>query len=313
MRLVDVPRNALALAAWVAAVLGALGRVARADEPTTRDCLAAYEDSVKLKNAGHLRATRGKLLVCSSESCPADIRGECIWRVREVDAAMPTVVFEVKGAPGEDDLSDVTVSMDGEVVATRLEGTALFVDPGPHKFTFEAAGHPKLEKQLTMIEGDKVRREQIRLAPAATPRASASAAPPPAAIAVAPPPPEIEARHAPRAEPAPRLGAERTAALVAGGVGVGALAVGAIFGWIAISRRDTADDACPDKCANAAQQQLWNRAASAGNVSTIAALVGVAALAAGVTLWVVGKAPAEGGAGTQIGLGLGSVELDGRW
>jgi hypothetical protein len=49
-------------------------------------------------------------------------------RVDEINAAIPTVIFEAKDGAGGD-LSAVRVTMDGEVLAERLEGTALSINP----------------------------------------------------------------------------------------------------------------------------------------------------------------------------------------
>jgi hypothetical protein len=101
---------------------------AHADDPTTADCLGANEAALKSGNEHHLRAERGHLLVCASASCPADVRSECLRRVDEINAAIPTVIFEAKDGAGGD-LSAVRVTMDGEVLAERLEGTALSINP----------------------------------------------------------------------------------------------------------------------------------------------------------------------------------------
>jgi hypothetical protein len=184
----------------------------------------------------------------------------------------------------------------GEVVATRTEGTALSVDPGVHVFTFEVPGHPPVERQLLVLEGEKVRHERIDFASAAEPRRrparpTVPAAPPPGATpAVAP---LVEAPAAPPPPSHEGLGRMREAGIAAGAVGVGGLAVGAIFGWLAISRRDAAYDVCPDKCPTQHGVDLWNSAASAGNTATVAFTVGVVGVATGAVLWLLGK-PADG-------------------
>ena len=137
-----------------------LSASARAADPTTADCLAASEASFKSGNDHKLRAERAQLLICASPNCPADIRKECARRVDEVNAAIPTIIFEAKGASGAD-LSAVKVTMDGEVLAERLEGSALSIDPGEHTFVFETAGQPSLTKQFVIGEAQKERREAI--------------------------------------------------------------------------------------------------------------------------------------------------------
>ena len=74
-------------------------RTAHAD-PTTAGCLAASESSIALRKGHKLREASAHLLTCSAASCPADVREECIRHIAEVNAAIPTVVFEATRATG---------------------------------------------------------------------------------------------------------------------------------------------------------------------------------------------------------------------
>ena len=115
--------------------------IARAAEPTKTDCLDASEAWLAQRKAGKLRAARGELLVCAAASCPKDVREECAQHVPEIGAAIPTLVFEVKDASGED-VSAVRVTLDGAPLVDWLDGTAIPLDPGDHLFTFVAEGLP---------------------------------------------------------------------------------------------------------------------------------------------------------------------------
>src|SRR5882724_3225978 len=64
---------------------------ARAADPTIAECLAASDASLKLGTDHKLQAERAQLLVCSASSCPSDIRKECLSRVEEVNAAIPSL------------------------------------------------------------------------------------------------------------------------------------------------------------------------------------------------------------------------------
>ncbi len=143
-------------ATWV------LPRPGLAARPKTVECLDASEGSLTLGDVHKLRAERSLLLVCAAVGCPTDIRKECAARVAEVSDQIPTIIFAAKDASGGD-LSAVKVTMDGELLAERLDGTALATDPGEHRFRFEMAGQPPLEKKLVMHEGEKDRREVIVL------------------------------------------------------------------------------------------------------------------------------------------------------
>jgi hypothetical protein len=161
---------------------------AHADDPTTADCLSANEHSIQLRADHKLRDARAQLLICAAASCPADIRNACMQRVAKVNDAIPTVVFEVKDA-NDNELTAVTVTMDGQPLVARLEGTAISLDPGEHVFGFEAAEQPRVEKRLVIHEGEKDRRERVIVGAAAAPPASGVAPAPAPTMPPAPPPP----------------------------------------------------------------------------------------------------------------------------
>jgi hypothetical protein len=278
------------------------GRRAAGAEPTTAECLASYEDAVNLKRTHQMRATLAKLTICSSESCPSEVRGECLRLVPEIGASIPTVVFEVRDAAGTN-LVAVKVTMDGDVLAERLDGSALSIDPGEHTFAFEAAGRPRVEKRLVLWEGDKLRRERVELEALAAPKL---AAPPP--ITVTKPLAEPSPPHPDNSKPS--WSKARIVGLVVGGVGVAATGVGIAYGLIAMSRRNEANGVCPAQCAD---QTLWNSARSAGNVATGALIVGAVGIASGVVIWLRTRPASDVAPGAQVGLGPGGLLLRGRW
>ncbi|MFZ5892292.1 MAG: hypothetical protein ACOY0T_14635 [Myxococcota bacterium] len=267
-----------------------LASSARAADPTTADCLAASDASLKAGNEHKLRAERAQLLICAAPSCPADIRKECTRRVEEVNAAIPTIVFEVKDAAGND-LSAVKVSMDGEVLAERLEGSALSIDPGEHTFTFEAAGQPVTIKQLLVREAEKERRELVRLGGVSTNTGLGT---------------QTSAPPLPAGEPSGGLGGQKIGALVAAGVGVVGLGLGSAFGLSAMSKKDRAEELCPNQCADDAGVEAWRDARSAGNLSTVFFIIGGVGVAAAATLWFT--APRSSGA-TQVGVSPTGLQL----
>ena len=313
-------RHSLRVATLTVAFIAAAfaPRSVRAADPTTADCLGASEKSLTLRNAHQLRDSRAQALICAAASCPGDVRDECVRRVAELNAAMPTIVFETKDAAGND-LSAVKVTIDGQALAERLEGTALSIDPGQHSFTFEAAGQPKVEKQFVIREGEKGRRERVVLGalPGVEPRPAGAQPPgaPEAVIGSAPSsasPPPAEGFFA-------RLGTRRKAALAAAGVGVIGLGVGIGFGLDAMSKHDDAQKACPAfQRADRKSVDLWHDAVIAGNVSTVGFIVGAAGLAGAAALWLTGKPEPTGGEHetvppTVVGFGLGSVVVKGAW
>jgi hypothetical protein len=253
-------------------------RDARAADPTTADCLGATESSVKLRNEHKLRAERAQLLICASENCPADIRKDCAGRVEEVNTQIPTIIFQAKDGAGAD-LSAVKVTMDGEVLTERLEGTAISIDPGAHTFTFEAAGQPLVTKQFVIQEAQKDRREEIVFG---APAGSVSSA--------------IQPATQPPTQPSRGLGTQRVLGLVAGGGGVAAIAVGSVFGILtgsAISQQKTdcpSSMTCPNPKAAASDHSTWTTDSA---VSTAMFVVGGVLLAGGAVLFFLPRHPSE--------------------
>ena len=136
----------------VAAVTLALAPTVHAANPTVADCLSATETSLKLRTDHKLRAARAQVLTCSAASCPGVVREECARRMDEINAALPSIVFTVKTRAG-DELAAVKITMNGEVVATHLDGSALVLDPGSHDFTFQAAGQAPVSRRSSSTRG----------------------------------------------------------------------------------------------------------------------------------------------------------------
>ena len=137
-------------------VLGALLFVARSASADVQACLAASEKGQRARSAGKLREAREYFLVCGAEGCPKLVRQDCAQWNSELAQTLPTVVFGARDKDGRD-LFDVSVSMDGEVLVTKLDGKSVTVDPGKHTFRFEAAGQPPVEEVALIKEGERAR------------------------------------------------------------------------------------------------------------------------------------------------------------
>jgi hypothetical protein len=252
--------------------------------PTAAECISASNDSLASGKQHKLHAARARLLVCAAASCPPDVRGECLRRVSEVNAAMPTIVFEAHDRLGND-VSAVKVTMDGEPLAVQLDGKALSIDPGAHSFAFEAPGQPVVLKGLVIREGEKNRRERVEIGPAPRPPAPASA-PAPGATG-----PGVVDR--------PWRSSGYTVGLVLGGAGLVATSVGATLLALSatMSHRSSAETASWPAMAQNDQ--------NAARTDEIAGLVlaggGVAALATAAYLVLSSQtAPAPSSSATAL-------------
>jgi hypothetical protein len=271
------------------AVLGGFALSVRpawaSDPPSISDCLMAAEGSLKLRAEHKLRLTRTQLAVCSSPSCPAEVRQECMHRIDEVNAASPTIVLAVKDRGGHD-VSSVRVTVDGQFATDHIDGSAMPIDPGPHEFTFEASGAPPLTETVILHEGEKDRRETVTLALGAGPEPAAGGTSSGAMPGDA------------TAKPASNGKTQRLAGIVVGAVGIAGLGLGGIFGVIASSSWSTAKKECPTS-AGCSTQAMNDRssAVTGATVSTVGFIAGGVLLAGGLTLFFTapkGDAPRVG-------------------
>lgn len=245
--------------------------------PNASECALAAEKSLTLRKQHALRAARSELLVCAAASCPDVIREECARRMAEVNAAIPTVVFEARDEAGRD-LSAVTVTMDGAKLADRLDGNAIAIEPGEHAFTFETATFPAVQKSFVVREGEKDRREQIVLV----------------APAVIPPPPPFV-----RIEPQRPPKTQRTIALGVGAAGLASILAGVAFGSIAAIDWSHAQSDCGSGCGPSAQaQNERNDALGFATAANVTLVVGAVFLVTSVVLWLTAPRAASARAGS---------------
>lgn len=137
---------------------------AHADDKT--DCINAAQNAQSLRVEKKLSQAHEGFLVCSREVCPAVVRTDCVKWLTEVENATSTVVIRARDAGGHD-LVDVRVLVDGKEVAAKLTGSAIAIDPGQHKFRYEAAGLAPIEDTVLVAEGEKGRLLRVDLGGAA--------------------------------------------------------------------------------------------------------------------------------------------------
>jgi hypothetical protein len=276
-------RSSLLVLASVGVALS-LADVSQAGDPTTFECLTASENAIKLRGQRHLHAARKQFLVCAAVTCPVDVRIDCAQKVEDINRVAPSIVFEAKDGAGND-LASVRVSMDGNLLVDRLDGSALPVDPGEHTFTFEAAGQPSFDKTFIIREGERERHERVLVA-------TAPPTPPPGPTTPAPiaPAPLKAAEVSSPAAPSRSWSAVQISGLAAGGLGVVAIGVGSVFGLQAISKKSDSSSGCNgDACKSGALQTRLD-ARSAGNTATAAFVVGGLLVVGGGAMFLAGGA-----------------------
>ena len=145
-----MPKSALGLFVAVMMSSGA----ALADDKAA--CFDASEQAQKLKASKKLSDARQQFIICARETCPQAVRVECAKSLAEVESAVSTIVIRARDAEGKD-LIDVKVFVDGNLLLPKLEGTAVSVDPGAHKFRYELPNGKSVEEDVLIAEGEKDR------------------------------------------------------------------------------------------------------------------------------------------------------------
>jgi len=292
-------RCALSSALVLAVLLAPLS--ARSAEPTKQQCVDANDAAQDLRQAGKLRQAREKLALCANASCPAVVRDDCVQRLSDLDAAMPSIIFEAKNAAGND-LAAVTVTMDGQPFADQLDGKPLQLDPGEHRFVFTAQGLPSTQKVIVVREGDKARHERVVLG---TPLQAPLQAPAPVPVKEEPVAP---------AEPASDGSTQRLAGLVLGGAGVVSVVIGSILGLVS---KSTYDHAFSSECGSNANTcsaqgaQDGQTAHGQATASTASFVAGLALLGGGAALYFT--APHGLSVGTTVGSDGAALQVRGAW
>jgi hypothetical protein len=244
---------------------------AAASELTKFECVDIHTKAQDLQREEKFLAARAALVSCASSSCPQVIAADCVALERELDALIPTVVFE-----GEDQAGNVvaidTLTVDGQPTALRhgVEGTEL--DPGRHSLLVESAGRPPTRQSIVLRSGEKRVRAPIVFGPLA----AADGMP---------------VGKSPRARdtevPSSDAGStRRVLGLVLGGVGLTAMGLGGAFGLVAKSNYDDArrTECAPAGCSRQGKEDT-DEARTLGTVGTVVFSVGAVVLLSGVVMW----------------------------
>ena len=240
-------RRLLALAS-IASLL-AVAAPAAADGKAA--CVEAHSEAQTLRRTGKLRAARERLAICAVPACPPLVTNDCAEWLSAVTAEQPTIVVRARDARGEPTLA-VKIVADGELIAPRLDGTAIALDPGEHVLRFELADGSATTRRVVMTEGEKNHLVEVELAPPAD-------------------------RSAPASAPSPR---PPLLAFVSGGVAAISVGVFSAFAISGLSRESELTSSCAPGCAQRDIDDLARRYA----IADVAFVVAIAS--AGLATWL---------------------------
>jgi len=197
-----------------------------------------------------------------------------------LEPRLPKLAISAPASPP----AGLAIKRDDTTVDTGALGVALYVDPGTHKVTASAPGFEPYSVTVTLVEG---KTETLAIpALAAKPAEPAAEEPKPLAT------PEAT-------DKGPRQKSRTYLALGVGAAGAVALGVSFVFGAQASSKYSDAKKLCGDQlmCTSQADfdqsKKLVDDSHSAANISTGLFIGGVAAIGAGVVLYLTAPRTAE--------------------
>lgn len=225
--------------------------------------------------------------------------------LKELEGVVAKVTIRLRYAP-----PGTKVDIDGEVVPPEKLGEPVVLPPGLVRFTARTPDGLETDRQLTLTAGQAA---QVELA---FPRDTIA---PSQAEQKAEQESEPDQSNDSRAAPTTPGSGKRTAAFVAGGVGVVGLAAFGVFGALSNSKYRKLQDACEGgRCPTGNQTDIdqGKRFQTLANVGLAVGIVGVGTSA---VLFVLSRrqpgAPASDQAMSNLELsaGLGSVQLRGSF
>lgn len=219
-----------------------------------------------MRAEGKYRESRERLLECVNAQCGGDVRRRCAAALQKLDAVTPSIVVRAEDDLGNDVL-DVSVTLGDQPLVSSLDGMAIPVDPGEHRFVFTRAGHTPVVQTLTISQGEKFRAIDVvigaapTLAPAAAESSGAAS------------------------------DSGQTERWVASGtlIGVGVIGI-ATYTWLGLAARSEEDElqsTCKPACSRGRVDALEKRYLLA-NVS-----IGVGVAALGAATWLLLSAPSN--------------------
>lgn len=259
-------------------------------------CEASLSHAKQLTDSGRLRDSLAEFAQCTLPKCSEAIRQECSQLLDATKSRGPQVVFDVKDSQGVD-AHDVRIEMDGELLAAKIDGSPLSVDPGLHRVTFQISGQPMQVREYTFRDYERDRLETISFM----------------ASNISSPAEKSPAADRRQESSTSALSQQQTTALIIGGAGVASIALGGVFALRASSRRSEAESVCPSRseCESQFGTDRWNESHQWTTAAQIAVTLGVATIAGGAVLWWTDDA--AGSKTSQLGLGLGSVRYTRVW
>lgn len=153
-------RKVIVLACLLAGVL--FPTAVRAAAKGEKGCVATFKNGQKLEEEGRLRDAQLQYQACVKSSCGAFMKQQCSLRYSQLENDIPSVV-PVALDEGGNPVADVKVSVDGQPLASKIDGRSLQVDPGLHEFSFQTAAGALSIQKILIMQGQRNRPISVEL------------------------------------------------------------------------------------------------------------------------------------------------------
>jgi hypothetical protein len=279
-----------------------------------------------LMNLGHCYEKNGQTasawVTFKDAAAAADLKHRADWssRARERAQALEPMLSRLTiEVPPDARISGLQVRRDGVEVGAAVWGTPIPIDPGDH--AIEASAPAKKTWSKTTKIGAAAEQAHV-VVPSLQDEpgpsgASASVASTPATPVKAPAAPPPASSTPPPAESRSDGSTQRTLGLVIGGVGIAGVAVGSVFGILAMGSESSSKNLCPtDACTSPTAVQDDANARTQATVSTVAMIAGGAVLVTGAVIFFTApKGKTVTGLRVMPAVGAGEVglRLGGAW
>lgn len=237
-------------------------------------------------------------------------------KAAQLEPKLPTLTIVVPTAAQR---SDLLLKRDGEIVGHAEWGVAIPVDPGAHVVEASAPGAKTWQGRVEVAAlGLKESVEVPLLEPLHEGPPNVATPGPSAPAPVAPIPTASSIALAPAVPVRAHGSGQRVVGWIGLGIGVAGLAVGGVFGALALSDNNDAKARCLGTVCDSQGYTETADAKHAATASTIAFVAGGAITAAGLVLLITSPSDmrvetARLGIAPLVGAGTGGAMLQGRW
>lgn len=274
------------------------------------ECDELSETGQKAAKQGKLLSARKALNACRQSGCSKTTREICDAALKSLEPRIPTIVLKVTGAPA----ADVSVTMDGTDLASRVDGSVIEIDPGTHDFVFTAKDGRSAKVSLSIAETTKNQEVQVTIADA-PPK---TVVPPPTAATADPPAPGPATSSVSSTAASGDAGSsQRLIGWIVGGAGLALTGVG--VGLYASGASSMSAANCPDvegapDCGDRFDDRdRYNSGKSTRSIGVGVIVGGVAAMLGGVVLLVTAPTQGKTAVSAQVTAGPTGLFLVGRF